>query len=308
MIFEKAGMFSTFHENMASDPLAHTLANALVGNPLDTATLEITFVAPVIYFDEPTLIALTGADFKAYTKDKQIAPFKLHLMEKGDTLSFHLPSKGTRAYMAVGGGMQLQKRIDSAGSLDGLTGLIKDGDVFELRRQYSTLQKSLLFQLIHQKESSWGIDNYSLARIYYSDVFHINETEHTALLTDEEKQLMTQDMYEVSKQFDRTGFILEGDTIDRHIECEMQPICRGAIQINPEGKLIVIQNDVKQPGKFPQIATIAPYHLPKLSQKRPGSKLLFKWESQEEYKTSQKSYDSWVKSLLLQIDYHLKNN
>ncbi|KAA1042420.1 allophanate hydrolase subunit 2 family protein [Macrococcus equipercicus] len=307
MIFEKAGMFSTFHKDTASDPLAHTLANALVGNTLDTATLEMTFVAPVIHFDEPTLIALTGADFKAYTKDKPVAPYKLHLMERGDTLMFRTPDKGTRAYMAVGGGMQLKINKTLNASIDGLTGLIKDGDVIELSRQYTDVQKTLLYQLVHQKESSWGIDRYSLARIYYSDVFHIAETDYTVQLTADQKQLLAEEVYEVSQQFDRTGFMLDGDHIAHEIAVAEQPICRGAVQLSPEGRLIVIQNDVERPGKFPQIATIAPYHLPKLSQKKPGSKLIFKWETLEEHALSEKSYETWVKSLLLQINYHLKH-
>ncbi|TDM12199.1 allophanate hydrolase subunit 2 family protein [Macrococcus lamae] len=308
MIFEKAGMFSTFHKETASDPLAHNLANALVGNTADNATLEMTFVAPVIRFDEPTLISLTGADFKAYTKDKKVAPYKLHLMEQGDILYFKGPNKGTRAYMAIGGGIQLQKTTNSDSLINGLTGLINEGDAYELNRQYSALQKSLLYQLIHDKEAKWGIDSYSLARIYYSDVFHIIETADTALLTAEEKEMITADVYEVSQQFNRIGFLLEGDRIERSIETTPQPIGRGAIQINPDGKLIVIQNDVKKKGHYPQIATVAPHHLPKLSQKKPGSRLLFKWESPEEYALSEKSYSAWVKSILLQIDYQLKNH
>ena len=49
----------------AVDSLACTVANRLVGNDLNAATLEITMGACVLRFSAATLVALTGADCHA---------------------------------------------------------------------------------------------------------------------------------------------------------------------------------------------------------------------------------------------------
>lgn len=306
MIFEQAGMFSTFHQTTASDQLAHTLANALVGNALETATLEMTFVPAAIYFDEPTLIALTGADFHAYTKDKSILPYKVHLMEQGDILQFKKAKKGTRVYMAIAGGVQLPEQ-NKLENLDGVCGLLKDGDVFELTRNYTAVQKQLFSHLLHKKETSWGIDAYSLSQIYYSDVFHITEAEDAAQLSVEQKETLVHQTYEVTPHFNRAGFVLESSPIAASIDTQPKALHPGAVQLNPEGQLVVLQNELNKVGQFPQIATIAPYHLPKLSQKKPGSNILFKWCTAKERDESLAQYHRWVKSLLIQIDYQLRH-
>src|SRR5687767_7748745 len=45
------------------DTFSHRLANLLVGNAADAATLEITLIGPELEFDAETTIAITGADF-----------------------------------------------------------------------------------------------------------------------------------------------------------------------------------------------------------------------------------------------------
>src|SRR2546428_9883053 len=49
----------------AMDPLALTLANALVGNDHGAAALELTVLGPDLLFERDTLVALVGAEFEA---------------------------------------------------------------------------------------------------------------------------------------------------------------------------------------------------------------------------------------------------
>jgi len=48
----------------AMDPVALALANALVGNPVHAAALEITIIGPELRFEHVTLVALCGAEFQ----------------------------------------------------------------------------------------------------------------------------------------------------------------------------------------------------------------------------------------------------
>lgn len=95
IIIEDEGLFSSFqdfgrqgyeHDGVipggALDPLSHEIANRLVANDKREATLEMTNRMARIRFTEPTLIALSGGNFKAKTENLKIIPNKLYLMEK----------------------------------------------------------------------------------------------------------------------------------------------------------------------------------------------------------------------------------
>ena len=49
--------------NGCMDKYAAAIANILVGNDNNEAVIEIHFPAPSIFFEEPAMIALSGADF-----------------------------------------------------------------------------------------------------------------------------------------------------------------------------------------------------------------------------------------------------
>lgn len=309
IIFQTAGIYTTIqklesHTNASlklsgpCDALSHILANAILGNSVDTPTIEMTFQPPTIHFMEPTLIVLMGADFHAHTDDKRIMPMKIHLMEKGETLYFKQPKKGTRVYMAVAGGLQIESsRLDQYDDF-----IVKEGARFELTRQYTPFQKKLFENIAKRKETTWGMDAYSLSRIYYSDVFHLSQVSDK--LSDSVKQIIEKDIYAVTNRFDRTGFVLDG----KKVAC---PDClnntkitqSGAVQITERGELVISLKSMHQDKAYPYIANVAPYHLPKLSQKKPGSKLYFKWVSKEELERQQLSYEHWLKTVLAQISF-----
>jgi antagonist of KipI len=58
------------------DPVAFYLANALVGNPLNEAVLEMHFPAPELYFECDHIIALAGADFSCCIDGISLQPGK----------------------------------------------------------------------------------------------------------------------------------------------------------------------------------------------------------------------------------------
>ena len=45
------------------DTFSHRLANLLVGNAADAATLEITLLGPELEFEVPAIVAVCGAEF-----------------------------------------------------------------------------------------------------------------------------------------------------------------------------------------------------------------------------------------------------
>ncbi|TDM03646.1 hypothetical protein [Macrococcus carouselicus] len=283
MIFEQAGLYTTF-QIAKNDELSHTIANALVGNALDMPTFEMAVVPAAIIFEEDTLISLTGADYQAYTSDREIEMFKPHLILKGETLYFRRAAKGTRVYLAVAGGIEE----------DILGEKIEPDTVVKLAHDYTDVQKKLIHKLRADITCPWGVDYYSLSRIYYSDIFHVYPTADIRIIDDE--------VYEVASYLNRQTFTLEGPAI-HYVERPAEMLRPGTIQVTADQKLRIILAEMEgQQG----IAQIAPYHFSKLVQKRPGSKLIFKNVSSEKYEERQTSYDNWLKSLLMHLSYQLK--
>jgi urea carboxylase len=96
------------------DALAHRLANRLVGNPPDAATLEVVMTGPVLKFNQAMEIAVCGADFQAEIDGTLIGNWRK--VKVGAGAKLRLKSAGTagaRAYIAVRGGIDVPLYLGS---------------------------------------------------------------------------------------------------------------------------------------------------------------------------------------------------
>lgn len=174
IIIENAGLFSSFqdfgrqgYEHLgvirggALDPLSHEIANRLVANDKNEATLEMTNKMASIRFTEPTLIALSGGTFKAATANLTILPNKLYLMEKGDVLTFIETNRTSRVYLAVGGGFELDDWLGSTSTdfkshIGGFEGRqLQTGDEINMKREY-TERHHKLFENLEETHQQIG--------------------------------------------------------------------------------------------------------------------------------------------------------
>ena len=130
----------------AMDPVALTLANALVGNPPDEAALEITVIGPELVFEVDTLVALCGAGF-----DTSFPHNRPVLARAGTRLNAGAPC-AARAYIAVAGGFAVDPVLGSRstylpGRFGGYEGrALKHGDVLAFRepeavQRFSSLEE-----------------------------------------------------------------------------------------------------------------------------------------------------------------------
>jgi urea carboxylase len=89
------------------DSLNHRLANRIVGNGPEAATLEITVKGPVLTFNTPAVIALTGADMAATVDGIAVACYTPVSVKAGSVLKTGHTGNGQRAYLAVRGGIDV---------------------------------------------------------------------------------------------------------------------------------------------------------------------------------------------------------
>ena len=122
----------------AMDIRSHRLANLLVGNDAGSATLEVTVTGPELWFDAPTVFAVTGAAFGLQLDGEDIPPDTSCAAEPQSTLTFGQRRSGARAYLAVAGGFEvpvvLGSRSTHIGSgMGGLLGrALRVGDRLEV--------------------------------------------------------------------------------------------------------------------------------------------------------------------------------
>jgi urea carboxylase len=96
------------------DPLSFRLANRLVGNAEDAAGIETTLSGPTLKFNSDALICLAGAELAATLEDEPVAYWQPIAVTAGQVLKLGgVLSPGTRAYIAVRGGVDVPKYLGS---------------------------------------------------------------------------------------------------------------------------------------------------------------------------------------------------
>jgi antagonist of KipI len=282
----KPGLFTTIQDGgrwgyqdqgvPVSGPMdrhAHRLANALVGNPPDAATLEATLLGPELRFDQPALIAVTGADLEAAIDDRPAAVGTAHRVESGGLLRFGARGSGTRAYIAIDGGIDVPPVLGSRSThvVSGLGGIdgraLRAGDRLALGSPNS-----------QQGESRRGplrsaVSGGARLRAMRGPQDHCFDESVFSWLT--------RTRFTISPRSDRMGYrLVPGSRIpnpESRIPGTMisDAAFTGGIQIPPSGDPILLMADRQTTGGYPQIGTVITADLPLAGQLAPGDWIEF---------------------------------
>ncbi|MGV0798958.1 5-oxoprolinase/urea amidolyase family protein, partial [Mycolicibacterium elephantis] len=126
----------------AADRRSHMLANRLVANPADCATIEVTFGGFSARVrgggKEGVAIAVTGADTDPAVNGVPFGTNSIHFARDGEVISLGAPRSGLRTYLAVRGGIDVEPVLGSR-SYDVLAAIgplpLKPGDVLPVGAQ-----------------------------------------------------------------------------------------------------------------------------------------------------------------------------
>ncbi|WP_298008541.1 urea carboxylase [uncultured Aquabacterium sp.] len=95
------------------DALAHRMANQLVGNAPDAATLECTLAGPTLKFHTDAVVAVTGAPVTVALDGTPLPMWQSHRIPAGGTLAIGRAERGCRIYLAMGGGLDVPTYLGS---------------------------------------------------------------------------------------------------------------------------------------------------------------------------------------------------
>ena len=123
----------------ALDPYAMQMANLLVGNAVDDAVLEMTLLGPELHFSADALVAVCGAAMTPIIDNQPAAAHCALYIRAGQHLRFAPARQGSRAYLAIAGGVDVPCVLGSRstytlGALGGFQGRrLAAGDVLSIR-------------------------------------------------------------------------------------------------------------------------------------------------------------------------------
>ena len=249
------------------DAAAHRAANALVGNPVDAATLECTMMGPELRFLAGTAFAVTGADLGATLERSDLGSWDVPrgrrvLARTGNVLTFRGRRTGCRAYIAFAGGVEARivlgsRSTDLANGFGGHGGRsLRAGDRLGLAR---TTAKPTM-----ESWSSPPPDSAVTVRVVLGPQLEAFEVEAV-------RRFLRSD-YALTLASDRVGCRLEGAPLHHagRPEFVTDGMVPGSIEVPPMGQPIVMMADAPTTGGYPKIATVLTDDLPLLAQLVPG--------------------------------------
>lgn len=257
----------------ALDPVALRIANALVGNPADTAAIELRVMGPTIEIEADSVrLALvgTGAAVEIVGDRKVEAPsYQSIRLTRGRRLRIGSLADTGVAYLAIEGGFALDPVYDSLstytrariGGLDGRA--LRDGDVLPLRA--GAVEERAERRCA---DRSWFHESGPVRVMLGPQDDYFTAASVAAFFATE---------YRITREADRMGMRLDGPALAhaRGHDIVSDGIATGAIQVPGNGRPIVLLADHQTTGGYPKLGTVISTDVPRLGRLRPGDALRF---------------------------------
>ena len=263
----------------AMDPIAASLANALVGNEPGEAALELTVLGPDLELERDTLVALCGAEFEA-----NLPLNRPVLLEAGTRLSIGRAPRGARAYFAVAGGIAVAPVLGSRstylpGGFGGLGGrTLRRGDLLPLQKDSQELSRERFARLKRKSGNTvrWSAPPQTVPE-HEPVVLHVLDGQHFPSFDVASQRAFSDSVWKIGPESNRMGFRFEGPKLARGEDDEILsgPTCLGTVQVPSNGTPIALMADHQTTGGYPKIAEIAGADIPRLAQLAPGASVRF---------------------------------
>jgi len=274
-----------------------SIANALVGNPLNEGVLEFAYQGPLLKLIKgKTKIAITGNVLFQIIKSNQETITgecnRTYLLVAGDQIDILATKQSAYGYMALEGGFDIKAFFKSVSILSRAQigpnkgKKIKINDKIDIKTE-SKNKKNFLAKVPKKNKSK--------VRVLKGPQFDY-------FSKDSQKDFFSKE-YKISNLTDRMGMRLEGVVMKNIVNTNIRSegITKGAIQVPADGQPIVLLTDYPTIGGYPKIANVtsADYNL--LIQKTPGEKISFELielhEAEQLYKQHLNSISEIIKNI-----------
>jgi biotin-dependent carboxylase-like uncharacterized protein len=252
----------------AADRRSHKLANRLVANPDDRATIEVTFGGFCARVHGGAVdIAVTGADTDPTVDGIKFGTNSIQHVRAGQVISFGTPRAGLRTYLAVRGGICVEPVLGSR-SYDVMAAIgpspLQSGDQLPVGQHTNDYPE---------------LDQAPVAAIT-TDVIELSVVPGPRDDWFVDPDVLVHTDWVASDRSDRVGMRLVGRPLqysfpDRELPSE--GTTRGAIQVPPNGLPVILGPDHPLTGGYPVIGVVIDEDIDKVAQVRAGQRVRLHW-------------------------------
>lgn len=252
------------------DSYSHRLANAIVGNGEDAATLEVTMAGPDLEFSDGRRVAVTGAEFEVSAGGRAVPLSTCVHVAAGERLVFGRRVRGARAYVAVSGGIETPLVLGSRAThlpsaMGGVDGRALRADD-ELRLGPATHRAPVPVTAT----PAWTLpEGHATLRILpgpQADRFFARALD-----------ALQSAPYRIATDSNRMGYRLAGPRLEHaggaSITSDATPL--GVLQVPDSGQPILLMADRQTTGGYAKIATVISADISLAAQLGPGDEIRF---------------------------------
>lgn len=274
----------------AVDTLSFCAANALIGNPRQTAALELAGYGGRFRVTEgEPVVGFVGGVFDLKINGDSLPWQCSYGLRAGDVVDIGAARQGHYGYMAVTGGVQVPEVLGSRAT--------------HLRAAFGGVDGRNLMQGDRIETGSRSLSEFCAQR------FHPVATSRARLrvlagpqwsrFAPEQQAAFLANIYTISIKRDRMGIQLDGPSLEhlRGYDVLSEGVALGSIQITGSGKPIVLMADRQPTGGYPKIATVVTADLARLAQLPSGESVGFELVTQAEALQAYRAYQQQLNRL-----------
>jgi antagonist of KipI len=267
----------------ALDPHALRIANLLVENEDGAAGLEITFGGFRGQFEDRRLVAWCGGAFDVRIGTESLPAGHVGAIDVGEELIVNPPKLGCRAWLAISGGIDVPKILESRstdlraelGGLDGRT--LRAGDVVPLGPQTNgAVELSNLLR--KERVSNWSAPANWISTATDSPVLRFVRGHEWDSFEVSAHENFLEKPFTVSAESDRMGARLDGPFLLRPEGGDLisEAVAPGTVQVPPNAKPILLLGDCQTIGGYPRLAHIVTVDMAIAAQLRASDSVRFR--------------------------------
>ena len=252
----------------AADRRSLRLANRLLGNPAGAAALEVTLGGLAVVAETDAVVAVTGMTVPVAVGGRPAGRNAPLRVAAGEEVRIGAGSRGLRAYLAVRGGVAVPAVLGSR-SADLLGGLgpapLAAGDLVG----------------VGPPPSDWPVVDVAPVPPVLPDdpdgvVLRAAPGPHADRLGSRGLAVLTEAVWRVGADSNRTALRLEGRALPTG-GAEVAPVglVRGAVQLPPAGRPVLMLADHPVTGGYPVVAVVLDDDTDLAGQLRPGDAVRF---------------------------------
>lgn len=268
----KGGMGLGLSRGGAADRRGFLQGAALLGNPMDSAGLEMTVGGGRFRVDAPTRIAISGAPLRATINGSPLEHLASYALAPGEVLQIGPPDSGVYGYLHVAGGLQTELELGGRGR-HRIAGLGPDpapGDRLPIGADPEPNAPPLRLPVETPRDAPVRVIPGPQTGLFPQEIIARFETT----------------TFTRSPRGNRQGVRMDHDGGPFATEAQLGQvsdfICEGDIQMTGDGTPFVLLAECQTMGGYPRIGTVIPADLPLIAQALPGAKIQFRFIDFEE--------------------------